>query len=180
MSAKPWTKCVAWTIGMISVCALAGACVTGFFANDAGSGVADAGTTGARPLVGRWVTKINQGIIQETMTFELDRDSTFILTGVGSGPCSGTITYAGGTWTSTAQTVTLAGTPTCSGGFSCKLGAEERSYTCANRPFYSDVFDYRLSSDQNSLTLSQIGDAGICQYQNDGGISCAAPVFRRK
>src|SRR4051794_36467010 len=73
----------------------------------------------SNPLVGTW-----DGPTSNTLGAELHAEvkfdpSTVSYSLVGSGTCSGTLTYAGYSWLSDAVTLTFSGTPTCSGAVTC-------------------------------------------------------------
>ncbi len=114
--------------------------------------------TGPSPLVGTWkasITPQTGSTMDLTMTIDASGSLTYGL--VGTGTCSGTLDYAGFTWTSTATTLSTTGTASCTGaGVTC--GANVLS--CSSTGPSSGVCDYALSNNNNTL------DVTGCSAQN--------------
>ena len=119
------------------------------------------GTTGpaVSPLIGKWGTAVSSGGVSYNEVFDLQDAGTANLTITGTGSCHGTQSYTGGTWTSTANTLTLGGTPACTGQIDCTIMGAMISIGFGGGS-NSGTFTYTLGSNNNTLTLTQTNDAG--------------------
>jgi hypothetical protein len=104
------------------------------------------------PLVGEWQYSQSVGTASFSATYNLAGDGTGTLTAAGSGACTGTQTYQGFTWSSSATTITFTGTPSCTGSISCG-GVMVTSCSGASM-VQTGACNYQLSNSNNSLTIS--------------------------
>ncbi len=136
--------------GFLTVCVatvIAAGCGSSSTGTNAGS---DTGST-PNPLIGVWTSTIlpQTGVSYAlTLTFATGGGLTL---GLGTTPsCSGTLSYTGYGWTSTATTVAITGTGACTGaGFTCTNGA-----TCATTPLSATSCTFALSNSNNTLVLT--------------------------
>jgi hypothetical protein len=118
-------------------------------------------TSSSNPLSSNWSTKVDMGngdTVALGMNLHADQTVTFT---EGPGTCTGSVVFAGMTWSSTASTLTLTGTSTCSGaGLTCPSGG---ALSCASQLVLTgSTCNYQLSSDHMTLTLSNCnGDTGL-------------------
>lgn len=144
-----------------------------------GSALAMAGcggsNTSGNPLIGTWSTTISSGAgntstlnitfaaggtasVNLLITSIMDMGSSATCTGAG-------FTFSGYTWSSTATTLTIGGTPgPCSGSASCTKGGRTDTVNCAasmlTAPDLAGMGTYVLSNNNNTLTLNNSDDAG--------------------
>lgn len=115
------------------------------------------------PLPGRWTASTTTGAITLSTTLTLHADGTLAVTDTGRGSCTGTRTYTGLTWSSSATIVAFAGTPACTGSIVCTSGTTTAMLNCPAAPSFSmaGACAYTLGSDNNTLTLRDCsGNAG--------------------
>ena len=110
----------------------------------------------ANPLVGDWRNPQSCGGVEITSTLHLGADGTAMITLAGSGGCTGMQTYQGTTWTSSATTITLSGTPSCSGMIMCTIGGTTVNIDCSQtmNSTMTGACSYTLSNENNTLTTS--------------------------
>ncbi len=125
------------------------------------------------PLVGEWETAAMTGqAVSTSITLKLNADgyASIALNIRGGGmsggapvTCSGgAITNFGLRWSSTATTLSITGTTTCTGFVQCQVGANRLEFDCANTMpeamatnTLRDV-PYGLSADRNTLTITRM------------------------
>jgi hypothetical protein len=136
--------------------------VLGFLGVGATSCGGSTTTTGANPLDGTWTYAIHRTVgtltVSGTLDVTLSSDGTEEETLTPTGICSGTVKFTGVHWTSTATTVSLSGSPTCTGTFTCTLpivGAQTESCTTLLSYSLAGTCEYALSSNDDSLVLNQ-------------------------
>ena len=111
---------------------------------------------GPGPLVGRWTRTTSTGGAELTAVEALNADGTAAITLSGTGGCTGMIAYTGLTWSSDATSIIFMGRGTCSGAVNCTISGTNVTIDCAHSPNgpQEGACDYTLSSDANSLTIS--------------------------
>ena len=109
---------------------------------------------GGNPLIGTWTAAVShQSGATDNLAFTLNSNGSLGISLTGTGTCSGSLSWAGMTWTSTGSTVSLAGSPTCSGaGVSCPPPVG--TLTCGSTGPGADSCSYALSNNNRSLTLT--------------------------
>ncbi len=148
------------------IMAILGICALGTLgASACGSNNAGGGTGTTNPLVGDWVSSTSEAGVVITVTLTLDADNTAGISVEGGGTCSGTVSYAGGNWTSTSTTITLAGTPSCTGAVMCTANGTTStvaSCTAGSGISSGNTYSYSLSADDKMLTIvTSDSDAGF-------------------
>jgi hypothetical protein len=110
----------------------------------------------ASPIAGRWTRTASAGGAQLTSVEEFDASGAAVITLTGNSGCTGTIEYAGLTWTATATQIIFAGHAACSGTVNCSIAGTAVVIDCVHAPNgpQDGACDYSLSADQNSLTIS--------------------------
>jgi hypothetical protein len=121
------------------------------------------------PLVGTWTANQTEGGLNGTVAMTLVADGTASLNinftgGMSSGTtitCNGAgITQSGFRWTSTATTLSVTGTPTCTGSIMCTAGGNVQTLDCSRLsmggmgPSTLDASTYALSNNNNTLTIT--------------------------
>jgi hypothetical protein len=105
------------------------------------------------PLVGTWTQPVMVATFSGTESFEVNGDGTLVVLVQGAGSsCSGTWTYSGYSWASTASSVTWSGTPMCTGSLTC--GNVTVACSSNTSQLQAGSCTYALSSDDNTLTLT--------------------------
>lgn len=107
------------------------------------------------PLVGSWTTSFSAGAAgMGTGTLNLQNNGTVNLTASVSN-CAGQLQWTGTTWSSTSSTLTIGGTPTCSGSITCTAGGATATVDCSmiSSPVATGDSAYTLSNNNNTLTI---------------------------
>jgi hypothetical protein len=129
-----------------------------------------AGCGGGNPLVGLWNTSYNtsttMGMARGSLTADIRGDGTAVytvgLTSVSAAgvqaTCTGTLTYTGLMWSSTATVLTVSGPGTCTGSSTCTLGPISYTFDCSMAMGRNDTnpvgtYNYTLVSN-NTLTVT--------------------------
>jgi hypothetical protein len=118
---------------------------------------------GNGPLAGSWGADFTAGPAAYHLTYVLQTSGADSASYTGEAACTGTLSWTGGSWSATANILTLGGTPVCSGGpITCtSMGNTVTAGTCSNSPILAaGTFTYTLSSDENTLTLTAMADGG--------------------
>jgi hypothetical protein len=114
------------------------------------------------PLVGTWLATVNGGnglVVQETLVLELGGSASLSITGEGS--CMGTQSFSGLVWSATATTLTVSGTPACSGQLVCNVMGQMFNVGCQQMTStMPGAATYTLSNNDNTLTLTSVTDGG--------------------
>ncbi len=110
----------------------------------------------SNPLVGRWTATNSGGGVQTTVTMTLGGGGNADATIVGMGACTGTMTFTGATWTSTATAITFAGMSTCAGMVMCTIAGTTVNVDCSmagNLNATSGTHSYTLSNSNMTLVV---------------------------
>ena len=112
----------------------------------------------SNPLVGSWTTAVTSGSSTRTETVTVNADGTLsVALTTGGGSCSGTLTYDGYAWTSTATSVTITGSGSCAGTITC--GSLTYDCSTATKGVTAGTCTYALSNGNDTLALT--GCSGI-------------------
>ncbi len=135
------------------------------------------------PLVGTWIATAS-GPINTTVTLTLNGDGTassnLKATGGSAGgmtvTCTGDgVTQSGFRWSSTMTTLSITGTPTCSGASTCMAGGMTLEINCGTlmssgmMPTMMPEATYALSNNNNTLTITTMS----------GGMTNSTTLMRR-
>jgi hypothetical protein len=137
-------------LSFVAACGSSGGAGTG----GSGGGGGTSGSAGADALVGTWLitTKSSDGsTITEKWTFDSNGS---LSTTFATSSCTGTASFTGGSWSSTATTVTLdTKSDKCTGAVKC---SDSGGQGCAGLlPTMMSTCDYDLSNGGSTLTLSK-------------------------
>lgn len=130
-------------------------------------GAIGCGGPAANPLVGTWRASLSASGIDGNSTLTLNANGTASLSAIFTGgmaggmtvTCTGPgLTYSGLTWTSTATTLSITGTPMCSGMISCMVGGMSQDFGCStagmNMTEGLSSAMYTLTNNNNTLTIT--------------------------
>jgi hypothetical protein len=120
------------------------------------------------PLVGTWVAQLGGSTLNTSATLTLNADgtastNTTVTGGTVNGmtvTCTGPgVSNTGLRWTSTATTITVNGTPTCTGSVTCMVAGMSQELGCSTGSMMTmssgiENAPYTLSGNNNTLTLS--------------------------
>jgi hypothetical protein len=119
------------------------------------------------PLDGTWVQSVDEpGVATAKITMNLNADGSVAMTEVVTqwmgDPCTGSVSFSGITWSSTASSLTLSGTPACTGTIQCtSLGP----LSC------SDVGATSVASGSVGYTLENGNDTLVLQNGSSGPLT---------
>jgi hypothetical protein len=127
------------------------------------------------PLVGTWTAQQMGGGLNATITLTLNADGTAstniqVMGGSFMGTdvtCTGPgVTNTGYRWTSTATTISVTGTPMCSGSSTCMVGGMSTEFGCSQMMGMGmgmgsnnlETAMYTLSNNNNTLTITTMSN----------------------
>jgi hypothetical protein len=105
----------------------------------------------ASPLVGRWSGMAQSGL-PLVAVWTLNADGTAVLTESAGSPCTGMISFNGGTWSTTETQITFGGNPTCAGMLMC--GSSPITCSALAGQDVRGTCSFALSNNNATLTLS--------------------------
>lgn len=122
---------------------------------------------GPNPVIGRWGRVRMSGPVTFAEQLVLGMDGSLVVTFTGSMGCTGTITSSGARWATSAMnnvnTLTISGTPTCTGMVACMIGGVSVPADCMSVQggVQPEAVQYTLTGNNTTLTLTSGSDSRV-------------------